>query len=55
MNHSTSWVGGGGGFALFTGEVGTGKTTVSKALFSVLDANMKTGLLLIRPIPALIC
>lgn len=46
MNHLQAGLGGGGGFALLTGEVGTGKTTVSKALLSVLDANIKTGLIL---------
>ncbi|WP_105900722.1 ExeA family protein [Vibrio gangliei] len=46
MNHLQAGLGGGGGFALLTGEVGTGKTTVSKALLSVLDDNIKTGLLL---------
>lgn len=46
MNHLQSGLGGGGGFALLTGEVGTGKTTVSKALLSVLEANIKTGLIL---------
>ena len=46
MNHLQAGLGGGGGFALLTGEVGTGKTTVSKALLSVLDSNVKTGLLL---------
>lgn len=46
MNHLQVGLGGGGGFALLTGEVGTGKTTVSKALLSVLDDQVKTGLLL---------
>ncbi|MGV3001143.1 AAA family ATPase [Vibrio sp. E150_018] len=46
MNHLQAGLGGGGGFALLTGEVGTGKTTVSKALLSVLESNVKTGLLL---------
>lgn len=46
MNHLQAGLGGGGGFALLTGEVGTGKTTVSKALLSVLDSTIKTGLLL---------
>ena len=46
MNHLQAGLGGGGGFALLTGEVGTGKTTVSKALLAVLEDNVKTGLLL---------
>lgn len=46
MNHLQAGLGGGGGFALLTGEVGTGKTTVSKALLSSLDSGIKTGLLL---------
>ncbi|OEF25472.1 ExeA family protein [Vibrio rumoiensis] len=46
MNHLQAGLGGGGGFALLTGEVGTGKTTVSKALLSVLESNIKTGLIL---------
>ncbi|MBD1572723.1 AAA family ATPase [Vibrio sp. S17_S38] len=46
MNHLQAGLGGGGGFALLTGEVGTGKTTVSKALLAVLEDNIKTGLLL---------
>ncbi len=46
MNHLQAGLAGGGGFALLTGEVGTGKTTVSKALLSVLKNNVKSGLLL---------
>ncbi|MBD1575207.1 AAA family ATPase [Vibrio sp. S11_S32] len=46
MNHLQAGLGGGGGFALLTGEVGTGKTTVSKAMLTQLEDNVKTGLLL---------
>ncbi len=36
----------GGGFALLTGEVGTGKTTVSRALLAGLSDNVQAGLIL---------
>ncbi|MGB2078630.1 MAG: ExeA family protein [Vibrio sp.] len=46
LNHLQAGLGSGGGFALLTGEVGTGKTTVSKALLANLEANVQPGLLL---------
>ncbi|MDD9178242.1 AAA family ATPase [Aliivibrio finisterrensis] len=46
LNYLLSGLGQGGGFALLTGEVGTGKTTVSRALFSQLDSNVHLALIL---------
>lgn len=46
MNYLLSGLGQGGGFALLTGEVGTGKTTVSRALFSQLDEKVNLALIL---------
>lgn len=46
MGHLQAGLGEGGGFAMLTGEVGTGKTTVSKAMLSSLNENVKAGLLL---------
>ncbi|CAV17416.1 ExeA family protein [Vibrio atlanticus] len=39
-------LGEGGGFAMLTGEVGTGKTTVAKAMLSSLDNQTQAGLIL---------
>lgn len=39
----TSGLGEGGGFAMLTGEVGTGKTTVAKAMLDDLDAIVDQG------------
>ncbi|WP_413285811.1 AAA family ATPase [Vibrio sp. MA40-2] len=46
MGHLQAGLGDGGGFAMLTGEVGTGKTTVSKALLASFDENVKAGLIL---------
>lgn len=46
LNYLLSGLGEGGGFALLTGEVGTGKTTVSRALFSQLESNVHLALIL---------
>lgn len=46
LAHLQAGLGDGGGFALLTGEVGTGKTTVSRALLSQLDDKVKPGLIL---------
>ncbi|CCO46957.1 putative Type II secretory pathway, component ExeA [Vibrio nigripulchritudo SOn1] len=46
MNHLQSGLGEGGGFAMLTGEVGTGKTTVSKAMLSALGEETKAALIL---------
>lgn len=46
LNYLLSGLGQGGGFALLTGEVGTGKTTVSKALFSKLENKVHLALIL---------
>ncbi len=46
LNYLLSGLGQGGGFALLTGEVGTGKTIVSHALFSQLDNNVHLALIL---------
>ena len=46
MGHLRAGLGDGGGFAMLTGEVGTGKTTVSKAMLASLDENVKAGLIL---------
>lgn len=39
-------LGDGGGFAMLTGEVGTGKTTVSKAILATLNSNIQAGVIL---------
>ncbi|GAM62609.1 general secretion pathway protein A [Vibrio ishigakensis] len=39
LTHLQMGLGGGGGFAMLTGEVGTGKTTVSKAMLANLESN----------------
>lgn len=46
MAHLQAGLGDGGGFAMLTGEVGTGKTTVSKAMLAALDDNVRAGLIL---------
>ena len=46
LSYLLSGLGQGGGFALLTGEVGTGKTTVSKALFSKLENKVRLALIL---------
>jgi general secretion pathway protein A len=46
MNHLQAGLGEGGGFAMLTGEVGTGKTTVSKAMLASLAENIRAGLIL---------
>lgn len=42
----TAGLGEGGGFAMLTGEVGTGKTTVARAMLNALDNNVHAGLIL---------
>lgn len=44
--HLQAGLGDGGGFAMLTGEVGTGKTTVSKAMLKALDASTQAGCIL---------
>lgn len=46
MSHLQSGLGDGGGFAMLTGEVGTGKTTVAKAMLANLPANTHAGFIL---------
>lgn len=46
ITHLQAGLGDGGGFAMLTGEVGTGKTTVAKAMLANLDQNTKAGLIL---------
>ncbi len=46
INHLQAGLGNGGGFAMLTGEVGTGKTTVSKAILAGLPDEVRAGLLL---------
>lgn len=46
ITHLNAGLGDGGGFAMLTGEVGTGKTTVAKAMLANLDENTKAGLIL---------
>lgn len=46
LTHLQMGLGGGGGFAMLTGEVGTGKTTVSKAMLANLESNWTAGLIL---------
>lgn len=42
----TAGLGEGGGFAMLTGEVGTGKTTVARAMLNDLDHSVHAGLIL---------
>ncbi|MBW3697168.1 AAA family ATPase [Vibrio sp. T187] len=46
MQNLQAGLGEGGGFAMLTGEVGTGKTTVAKAMLSELDEQTIAGLIL---------
>ncbi len=46
ITHLNAGLGDGGGFAMLTGEVGTGKTTVAKAMLANLDESTKAGLIL---------
>ncbi len=46
MLHLQAGLGDGGGFAMLTGEVGTGKTTVAKAMLANLDHSTKAAFLL---------
>lgn len=46
MHHLQAGLGDGGGFAMLTGEVGTGKTTVSKAMIKALDSSTQIGSIL---------
>ena len=46
ITHLQAGLGDGGGFAMLTGEVGTGKTTVAKAMLANLGDNTKAGLIL---------
>lgn len=46
INHLQAGLGDGGGFAMLTGEVGTGKTTVSKAMIKALDSSTQIGYIL---------
>ena len=46
ITHIQAGLGEGGGFALLTGEVGTGKTTVAKAILSVVGDETQAGLIL---------
>ncbi|WP_117235744.1 ExeA family protein [Vibrio maerlii] len=46
ITHIQAGFGEGGGFALLTGEVGTGKTTVAKAILSVVGDETQAGLIL---------
>lgn len=46
LSHLQVGLSSGGGFAMLTGEVGTGKTTVSKAMLANLDDNWTAGLIL---------
>ncbi|NOH81766.1 AAA family ATPase [Vibrio sp. RE86] len=39
-------LGEGGGFAMLTGEVGTGKTTIAKSILKTLSENVRAGLIL---------
>ncbi len=39
--HLQAGLGDGGGFAMLTGEVGTGKTTVARAILASLPANAR--------------
>ncbi|WP_394248818.1 AAA family ATPase [Vibrio profundi] len=46
MQNLQAGLGEGGGFAMLTGEVGTGKTTVAKAMMAGLDEQTEAGLIL---------
>ncbi|MCW8334397.1 ExeA family protein [Vibrio paucivorans] len=46
ITHLQAGLGEGGGFAMLTGEVGTGKTTVAKAMLDSLDTQTKAGFIL---------
>ncbi len=46
MSHLQSGLGEGGGFAMLTGEVGTGKTTVAKAMLANLPIHTQAGFIL---------
>ncbi|MCA0935326.1 AAA family ATPase [Vibrio alginolyticus] len=46
ITHLKAGLGDGSGFAMLTGEVGTGKTTVAKAMLANLDESTKAGLIL---------
>lgn len=46
ISRLTAGLGEGGGFAMLTGEVGTGKTTVARAMLRALDENVQAGLIL---------
>jgi general secretion pathway protein A len=46
ITHLQAGLGDGGGFAMLTGEVGTGKTTVAKAMLANLNEDTKAGLIL---------
>ncbi|MGD8172950.1 ExeA family protein [Vibrio sp. TRT 21S02] len=46
INHLNSGLGEGGGFAMLSGEVGTGKTTVARAMLKSLDAQTQAGFIL---------
>ncbi|CDU14681.1 ExeA family protein [Vibrio coralliirubri] len=46
MQNLQAGLGEGGGFAMLTGEVGTGKTTVAKAMLFSLDSHTQAGLIL---------
>ncbi|MBA5763886.1 AAA family ATPase [Vibrio sp. 404] len=46
IHHLQAGLGDGGGFAMLTGEVGTGKTTVSKAMIKALDSSTQIGSIL---------
>ena len=46
IRHLQSGLGEGGGFAMLTGEVGTGKTTIARTMLKSLDDNTRAGLIL---------
>ncbi|UPQ88400.1 ExeA family protein [Vibrio sinaloensis] len=46
LNQIQSGLGEGGGFAMLTGEVGTGKTTIAKSILNTLAANTRSALIL---------
>ncbi|NVD07482.1 AAA family ATPase [Vibrio sp. JPW-9-11-11] len=46
LNQIQSGLGEGGGFAMLTGEVGTGKTTIAKSILNTLADNTCSGLIL---------
>ncbi len=46
IRHLQSGLGEGGGFAMLTGEVGTGKTTIARTLLKSLDDQTRAGLIL---------